>query len=236
VKLVTAAIQANMAYSTKLCESDTLRIHDDALTGTRCLAVFCKSTKRLSIVFRGTISLRNWVQVNLRFWPMNGVHSGFSRVVDRHWKFIQEALNFYDHEELFIIGHSLGGAAASEVMRRLYSDSYPPPYCVTFGAVRAHRKWVVQSSSCGASTLRVVNNNDVVPRILGVTFDHIGKFLYFNRKGVASKRISEISISIDRLLGRFARPCDIIADHVQLARTYIAHSRNVKPTVEELLG
>jgi len=178
-----AAHFASLPYRSGFSTSSA-RTSYDAGTDTRCVCTFEKRTQRLLVAFRGTYSIRNWF-TNLQIGGRSGVHGGVSAAIDRHEEALLSIMQeFQTHSSIVIVGHSLGGALANEWARRVWGLGYRSVTVITFGAVRAHSKRLVQSGDMpGHRTVRVVNNNDIVARLLGASYDHIGKELYFDRKG-----------------------------------------------------
>lgn len=184
-------------------------------TDTRCVVSLHKQRGLVTVAFRGTFSMRNWL-LNLRIKPAEGVHAGVSAAVDYHEQTILEYLLSVPWSYLLITGHSLGGGLANEFARRIYDAGYRGIKVVTFGAVRSHTKAVAREcrTGHGRDTWRVVNNNDVVARLLGITYRHIGQVIYFDRRGHAHTRMPWGTKLWDGLAGRVRSPlADGISDH-----------------------
>jgi len=122
-------------------------------------------------------------------------------------------------------GHSLGGALATLAHARS-----PGAGLVTFGAPRAGDR--AFAAAFPPRAWRVVNNNDLVPRLPTPPYAHVGRLRYFDREGrlLASPRAStrledRLRGHVDRIADAFARwrrgepagvPFDPLVDHSPL--------------------
>ena len=89
------------------------------------------------------------------------VHNGFQEEVNKIWDNIIVQLEAHKDKDLFITGHSLGGAMATIATSRL-GDRVKALF--TFGSPRAGTRSFVKSFS-HIPHYRFVNNNDVVPKV-----------------------------------------------------------------------
>lgn len=233
ISFYAAANLARAAYQSG-ASSQTTQVSYHADTDTRAVVTFDKKNQRLLVSFRGTYSLRNWFRVNFRFSSRDGCHKGVAEAIDYHAMVVQKWVETTPWSNMIIVGHSLGGALANELARRMWDLNFRNLLIVTFGAVRAHTKSVVQESSLGGLTVRVVNNNDLVSRILGWSFDHIGRVLYFDRKGRWHHKMPWWLKLWDALAGRLRNPgFDVISDHDM--DEYVELCENIDLTVSEYL-
>jgi triacylglycerol lipase len=126
--------------------------------------------------------------------PLEGlVHEGFNTALSKIWESVKEALVEYEAEYLWITGHSLGGALATLAAAYIIQQGTVSIKGVyTFGS--PHVGNAKFSNSYGATgltdlTFRIVNNNDVVPMLLGTPpveeyeFTHVGRFHYIPELG-----------------------------------------------------
>ena len=110
------------------------------------------------------------------------VHYGFYQYLERIWEQVSAYVSTpaRKKKELYICGHSLGGAMATLASSRLQDRIVA---CYTYGSPRVGGK--VWHSNCTFNHYRHVNNNDVVPRvpfwIMG--FRHYGELVYINYYG-----------------------------------------------------
>lgn len=157
------------------------------------------------VAFRGTTSLQDWdTNINGGFVALRDsvlVREGFAdawiSVKDRVTDWI--AANSIQ-DRLCFAGHSLGGALATVAA----IDLAPVEQInlVTFGAPRALHN--LTPTHANVRPLRVVNNNDVVPRVPPEFqgYRHAGKLVYFNEAGEYVPDIGLWSKLADRIEGR----------------------------------
>ena len=140
---------------------------------------------RVIIAFRGTEPTEwNDIKADLKAFHEDGFHKGFLHEFRKLQSAIQERLEklakaHEGHRDLYITGHSLGGAMAT-----VAAFWYPEAEAVyTFGAPRACG-WS-KSKEFPVPHIRVVNNNDVVPRVpfWWIGFRHTGTLHYMNFYG-----------------------------------------------------
>ncbi len=139
----------------------------------------------LIIAFRGT-EPKQWSDVKADLLALKRksntegkVHLGFLREINKLWKRIEEELEDKKHQ-IWICGHSLGGAMATLCASRLV-DLVPILY--TYGSPRVGGPLFVKQ--CDVEHHRYRNNNDIVPTVplwlMG--FRHHGELHYINYYG-----------------------------------------------------
>ena len=147
--------------------------------------------KEFALCFRGTEpSQFSDIKADLNALPdraNNGqgfVHNGFQEEVNKVWDEIGKHIHHADGKQLFITGHSLGGAMSTIAASRL-GDQVTCLY--TYGSPRAGTRKFVKSIAC--PHYRHVNNNDIVPKVpfafLG--YRHHGTLRYINFYGNVRK-------------------------------------------------
>lgn len=139
------------------------------------------------MAFRGTEPTEpSDLLADLNAWPDKGIsggrcHNGFQNEVEKFWK---EIKNHYEDghlkKNLYITGHSLGGAMATVAayrMNKIVDALY------TYGSPRVGTRKYIKQISC--PHYRHVNNNDAVtavpPFIMG--YKHHGTTRYINHYG-----------------------------------------------------
>ena len=143
------------------------------------------NNERIVVAFRGTEPTEwNDIKADLRAFHDDGFHKGFlieyrkleQRIKNRIRNFKLENPN----REIYITGHSLGGAMAT-VASCLLEEDIKAVY--TFGAPRAC-SWST-AKKYNVNHIRVVNNNDVVPKVpfWWIGFKHVGTLHYMNFYG-----------------------------------------------------
>jgi triacylglycerol lipase len=154
--------------------------------GAECLIV--ENSERVVLAFRGTEPKEfSDIKADLKAWKRPSdtegmVHAGFYDYLERIWEHAEAYCSTpaRKKKELYICGHSLGGAMATLAASRL-SDRVVA--CYTYGSPRVGgRDWLAKQTF---ENHRYVNNNDVVPRvpfwIMG--FRHYGELHYINYYG-----------------------------------------------------
>ncbi len=132
--------------------------------GTQAVSIL--TPEYVVIIFRGTEPTEmSDITADLKAFQTKGslgkgdVHVGFKDALDEIW----EDLSSWVHKKkgnrkIITCGHSLGGALATLCASRLDADK-----CYTYGSPRVgDREWV---SKFTTKHYRVVNNNDVVPKV-----------------------------------------------------------------------
>lgn len=184
------------------------------------------------LVFRGTTSLRNWLQ-NLqslrRNWPQGGlVHRGFDAALYYVWERLSSQLGSI-RGPLFYTGHSLGGALAT------LAASLKPPHAVyTFGSPRVGDAEFVDHLR-DVCIYRVVNHADLCTRVplssRPMSFRHSGELHYIGRDNRVVVQPDAAHLAADRrkrrpssdpvAKRRWSDPPECLADHAPV--NYVAH-------------
>ncbi len=119
--------------------------------GAECL--FLENSERIVLAFRGTepkefsdikADLKAWKRTS-ETWGM--VHAGFYDYLERIWDTVENHINYGKREEkeLYICGHSLGGAMATLAASRLGDRVVA---CYTYGSPRVGgRDWLAKQHS-----------------------------------------------------------------------------------------
>lgn len=166
------------------------------------------------IAFRGTASIQNWIE-DAEFFRRKlagraEVHDGFYRGADCILpgliKFLlPDGADKSQMKPLVFTGHSLGGALAMLCALELSGKSFPVKLVVTFGQPRVGNDsfsrlydWML-----GSITWRVVNQNDIVPRLPGwlTGYRHAGGLAFLNVAGAILLDPSWINLAISDGLG-----------------------------------
>jgi len=151
----------------------------------------CANDDHLVIVIRGTDEPDDWL-ANLDFTQMNhyggAIHRGFWLALNQIWSEVVELIEQLDNgrQHIWVTGHSLGGALAVLVAKRLEEEYRRPQAVFTFGAPRVANPSAVAAFDA-IPFFRFVNYDDLVPylpfRFLGPKFVHLGDVYYFTRGG-----------------------------------------------------
>lgn len=203
---------------------ENFRYLDLSLTDTQ--AFLLRQGRDIILVFRGSQQLQDW-QTNFKIRlqeftvladqkavpPQGRVHRGFLEA----WQSVEKMVVYYlkkwwtPQSQLWITGHSLGGALANMAAISLESQGFHVNGLYTFGQPRiADWKMVGHiNRQMGDRIFRYANNNDIVPLIPPTiapilpprVYGHMGNFRYFDFRGQLQKRSFLLQRFPDRLLG-----------------------------------
>jgi len=207
-----------------------IRYFNSRQTGTE--GFISGDDEKIIIAFRGTSDRQDWLTDAAsiqKSWSsitnIGKVHSGFFASLNSVWSVVIEHLEQLQTNEqpVWITGHSLGGALAALAYAtlRLQEPRYELAGAYTFGQPRIGNDILCKEFDADSKHrfFRVVNNNDIVPRVpskiarTGVSlltyaaraihdvdaYEHMGTQLYFDANG---KLIHDATF-MDRLIGRF---------------------------------
>lgn len=158
-------------------------------TDTRCLVA--ANTDTVWVLFRGTDpgSLPNLAtDLDLVWQRQSGgrVHRGFWRALDGVWQSLADRLAALGPgRSVWLAGHSLGGALAALAAQRL---GLRAGGLYTFGSPRVGDRALVAGIRCPA--WRLVNSNDLVPRLPPRPYRAAGTLCYLDRYGSLHLRAS----------------------------------------------
>lgn len=207
-----------------------IRYFESRQTGTE--GFIAGDDEKIIIAFRGTSDRQDWLTdaaTIQKSWSsvtnIGKVHSGFFASLTSVWSVVMEHLKELqtDEQPVWITGHSLGGALAALAYAtlRLQEPKYELAGAYTFGQPRVADDILCQNFDVDSKHrfFRVVNNNDIVPRVPSKVvrqgaslltyaakaihdinpYEHMGTQLYFDANG---KLIHDATF-MDRLIGRF---------------------------------
>lgn len=212
------------------------------LTDTQ--AFIFRKDQHIVLVFRGSQQAADW-STNFKFRmkqfafthtaqeavpPQGEVHRGFHDAWQsvEHEVLVQLKRWWTPESQLWVTGHSLGGALAALAATSLEYQGFKVSGLYTFGQPRVG-DWAFTrevNSRMGDRMFRYVNNNDIVPLIPpqinplnpGRLYGHMGQFRYFGFRGNLHESSYISQRWGDRLLGFLAgikQPGpDVVADHM----------------------
>ena len=168
----------------KLLEPLGMKVTFYQQEGAECYVL--EDRKKIFVVFRGT-EAKSWNDIKADLSFRKTWHRGYGRV---HRGFMQEVWKLYDHlanhvfgtnKQVYVSGHSLGGAMA--VLYAQACRPRNPPMVYTYGAPKAGTREFARNYEL--FHCRVVNNNDAVPRVPPTLlwFKHTGWLKYINHYG-----------------------------------------------------
>ena len=131
-----------------------------------------ESKHNIIIAFRGSRSNPDWIAnaaILQTYFPYTRIkiktHSGFAAIYSTCRQQIMNALNTLDSsKQLFITGHSLGGALAVLcTLDTAVNTAYKDPVMYSFGSPRiGNPKFVQVYNEIIDNSVRIVNTNDIV--------------------------------------------------------------------------
>ncbi|MGP1384794.1 MAG: lipase family protein [Thainema sp.] len=227
---------------------------------------------RIILAFRGTQQLRDWltnadvVQANLQSFgnldaiKLGQVHNGFQSGWRSIYRQVSKTLQKWceaepgTNMEVWVTGHSLGGALATLAATSLKEQGIPVTKLYTFGQPRTGNGIFLDyfNTSLGfkEQAFRFVNNTDIVPRVplralsrrfwfapwnLRSLYGHGGTLKYFNFRGRLWHNSTFVARVFDVLLGSMAgigQPSwDFLADHSM--ELYLMHLQDALKREEE---
>ncbi|HEY9886842.1 MAG TPA: lipase family protein [Candidatus Obscuribacterales bacterium] len=207
-------------------------------------AFIFRKKQHIVLVFRGSQQSADW-GTNFKFRmkqfaivqtqqeaaiPTGEVHRGFQDA----WQSVEKRVVYQlkqwwtPETQLWVTGHSLGGALAALAATSLEYQGFKVAGLYTFGQPRVG-DWAFTrqvNAQMGDRMFRYVNNNDVVPMIPpqfnpanpGRLYGHMGQFRYIDFRGRLHDHSYLSQRWLDRLLGFIVsvrQPgADMIADHM----------------------
>lgn len=148
------------------------------------------------------------------------VHYGFKEEVDKVYKHIyQYVKNHAQDKKIWLTGHSLGAAMATQIAARLKEDGQKIQYVYTFGSPRPGGSEFAVWCDNNLKHQRFVNNNDIVPCIpTAFRWRHSGQCHYIKSSGKVTKlsawsiaRVLDKGLAI--VVALFHARLDSVSDH-----------------------
>lgn len=197
-------------------------------TDTECI-VAKKADGSSTVIFRGTTNVRDW-KTNLKFSQDNGVHRGFKKAYEIVGHEIYVSVD--RSKPVTVCGHSLGGALTTLCAYDLKVAGYDVQAVYTYGSPRVGNKSFAKKYNrlLKKITHRVVNNNDIVPRIPPpvvlippANYCHVDNDFYIESDGDLTREAGYWHNFGDHVKGHFApqKGEEWIGDHD--IDNYIAH-------------
>lgn len=178
-----------------------VRFFSSPMTDTQAFVARCGVN--LVVAFRGTSSPRDWMTDldcnRISLGDGIGVHDGFHRAFESLLVAITTDLRMRcgvtPRAQVWITGHSLGGALAILLGHTLPDLSFSVGGVYTFGQPRVGNAGFAAhyTARLGGRTWRIVNAEDPVPRVPGVLmgYRHAGEEVFFDEFG---QRLTDASL------------------------------------------
>lgn len=189
----------------------------------QAFVVWGEEDRTIIIAWRGTEPGEyKDVLADLKFRKVVGhqgnVHRGFKGYVDKVYEEVYQLVKKITRDDwynIYVTGHSLGGASALICTNRLEDyDKLHVKACYTYGSPRPGG-WKY-AKSFKTNVFRVRNNNDVVTKVppTFVGYKHVGKLCYIDRHGdLHMGQIKWWTLFSNWVLGQFQRIGDGLRDH-----------------------
>jgi len=168
------------------------------LQGTRRIsdtqAYITGNDKLIILAFRGTEQkIQDWA-TDLNFikteGPLGNVHEGFNSAFNSVIVSLTKSLfEFRDNQQpIWVTGHSLGAALATLAVAAFTEFGLEVSGLYTFGSPRVGDQRFEEAlrAKMGDRIFRVVNRNDIVPRVPPslAGYKHVGEVVLFDEKGM----------------------------------------------------
>jgi triacylglycerol lipase len=160
---------------------------DEALSGPVPIAFIATSGNAIYVVFRGTVTISEWIsdaslsQVDYTYVANGGkTETGFTKIyASIRAAIVQKVASLAGtgaYSTLYVTGHSLGAALATLAAPALAAQTtLPRPIVYTFAGPRAGNPlFASRYDEAVATSWRVFNTNDEVPRLPNVVTTVIG--------------------------------------------------------------
>ena len=124
---------------------------------------------------------------NAKEYRKINVHAGFHNEYLRYRNRILEYVGQHPDKDIYVTGHSLGGALAVLSSFDIAAHTQRPVTVYTFGQPRVGGKKFRQAyEELVPDNYRVVVDGDPIPRVPGmlIDYEHVGKLLQFDGEGV----------------------------------------------------
>ena len=176
-----------------------LHFYDNKNNGMQSAITISHTHKRICIIFRGSTTKQDWLY-NLKFNKTNigrdiYVHTGFYRqLTDNDYcnNIINDVKNLshiYKNYEIYISGHSMGGALATIFGYKLSRQISDNVTIITFASPRiGNYTWYEKFNVIPNLRLyRVTNNRDIVTTIPYFKYYHVGNSMLLKKNDMIFK-------------------------------------------------
>lgn len=236
-RAVAAQLQASESFRRTMGVSDVtpemVACFESTSTNTQGFILRCRTA--IILAFRGTetgdtgnmvADINTDTNIHFRAMQLLGksvlVHTGFHSSLLSVIQTVDELRG--SQQELWVTGHSLGGALATLAAAHLADSGRKPDLVCTFGCPRvgdADFQSVFNgafdvSSATKCRAFAFVNNNDVVPTVPTFATEswippvirryyNVGRLMYINSNHIVIEDPSDVYVSADKALGHMYR-------------------------------
>ena len=176
----------------------------DEDTDLQCAITVSHRKKRLTVVFRGSESYTDWrYNLQIKKVKLNGVkvHGGYLKqlistdICDKLVIKLQKLLKEYSDYDVYITGHSAGGALGTIFSYMLSPLIKQNIVVVSFASPRVGNKaWKQEYNSLSnIEHYRIVNNKDIITATPYIRYHHCGKPVCINKNGKSTLDKKETS-------------------------------------------
>lgn len=188
---------------------------EDKLVEVDTQAFVMGNDQAIVVAFRGTENSTDW-RTDLNFPKVKAmfghVHKGFRSALEAVIPDVLAAVDQMrdNNQELWITGHSLGGALATLTTAFYRHQKYDVSGLYTFGSPRVGDKKFDEffEPNFGRFSFRVVNGNDIVTRVppRSFGFNHVGTCVFFDgdgdwkvNPGAWQKFLDQLSVTVENI-------------------------------------
>lgn len=148
--------------------------------------------KEVYISFRGTLRAQDFItdldSILIKRQEYGLIHKGFgdawNRLQDKLEDVMKNNPDLFANKELYIAGHSLGSAIATLCSYYLSLKSIPITAVYTIGQPRiGNWRWLRNYNKLKINHFRIINNQDLVTKVPGIWFYHVGTPVFINAIG-----------------------------------------------------
>jgi hypothetical protein len=168
---------------------------DDRSTGLQAGITKSSKQQRICVVFRGSEERLDWYHNSLfqkRRVDRVGsyVHTGFYKQLhdnhsyDKLTEVLRREMEAHPHYEVFVMGHSLGGALATLYGYHISKQTPRPITIISFASPRiGNYQFKKEFERCSnLHHYRFTNKRDIVPAFPMIRYHHVGEHIHMNGK------------------------------------------------------
>lgn len=222
-------VNTTSEWNCKTCNSDIVLEYIIENNGAKALQGYDKLTNSIFVSYRGSSNINNWIN-NIQIKKINpyndtniyiskGFYTEYSYLKNDILNNLKLLTNKYNNNNIFIVGHSSGGAIATLLaFDVLNMNIYNLSYLMTFGSPRVGNKYFSYYMNNNLFTsYRLTHYYDMVPhvpeQILG--YEHISNEIWYDENN-SKYKICNDKVEEDNNCSNSCSPlkCTSIDDHL----------------------